>query len=67
MHVFFFLLQSFYKSDAFSLRLLNALEEWVSEDTEKYLGTKKLVLSWKDVATNVRSSNPEGILKQCFC
>jgi hypothetical protein len=41
---------------------LSALEEWISEDTEKYLNTRRLVLSWKDVASFVGSENPEGII-----
>lgn len=55
------LLQTFSIANVFSLNLLNALEEWVSEDTEKYLGTKKLVLSWKDVAKVVGVKDPIGI------
>lgn len=46
--------------------MLSALEEWVSEDTEKYLNTKRLVLSWKDVASVVGSENPEGIIVLYF-
>jgi len=40
---------------------LDALEEWISEDTEKHLGSKKLVDSWEDVASVVGSEYPEGI------
>lgn len=40
---------------------MDALEEWISEDTEKYLGSKKLVDSWEDVASVVGSEYPEGI------
>lgn len=59
----FMLLQTFSITNVFSLNLLNALEEWVSEDSDKYLGTKKLVLSWEDVADVVGVKNPKGILK----
>lgn len=41
---------------------MDALEEWISEDNEKYLGSKKLVDSWEDVANIVGSENPEGLL-----
>jgi len=41
---------------------LDALEEWISEDNEKYLGSKKLVDSWEDVASIVGSENAEGLL-----
>jgi len=40
---------------------LGALEEWISEDTEKNLRSKKLVGSWEDVASVVGSKYPEGI------
>lgn len=45
------------------MKLLNALEEWTDENTEKLIGTKNLILSWKDVASLVGSENPEGIIK----
>lgn len=62
----FWLLQTFSKSNLFAVKVLSALEEWVSEDTEKYLNTKRLVLSWKDVASVVGSENPEGIIVLYF-
>lgn len=45
---------------------MDALEEWISEDNEKYLGSKKLVDSWEDVASIVGSENPEGLLNILF-
>lgn len=45
---------------------MNALEEWTDDSTEKLIGTKNLVLSWKDVANLVGCDNPEGIIKNVF-
>ncbi|XP_050528654.1 uncharacterized protein LOC126898540 [Daktulosphaira vitifoliae] len=52
------------KPNFYSEKLLNAIEEWVSEDTEKLLGSnKKVVTSWKDVANVIGSKNPEEVKK----
>lgn len=40
---------------------MDALEEWTSENTEKYIRTKNLIKSWKDVASAVGYGNPEGM------
>lgn len=46
---------------------MSAVEEWISEDTDKYLDTGTLVLSWKDVANVVGSEYPEGIIILYLC
>uniref|UniRef100_A0A2S2Q518 Transcriptional adapter 2B n=1 Tax=Sipha flava TaxID=143950 RepID=A0A2S2Q518_9HEMI len=59
-------LVTFSKSNLYAVKLLSALEEWISEDTEKYLNTRRLVLSWKDVASFVGSENPEEVKKEYY-
>ncbi|KAL4136129.1 hypothetical protein QTP88_007694 [Uroleucon formosanum] len=55
-----------FKSSTLSTKLLDALEEWISEDTEKHLGSKKLVDSWEDVASVVGSGYPEDVKKEYY-
>ncbi|XP_060844215.1 uncharacterized protein LOC132924125 isoform X1 [Rhopalosiphum padi] len=59
-------LVTIFKSSTFSTKLLDALEEWISEDNEKYLGSKKLVDSWEDIASIVGSENPEDVKKEYY-
>lgn len=59
-------LVTIFKSSTFSTKLLDALEEWISEDNEKYLGSKKLVDSWEDVASIVGSENAEDVKNEYY-
>ncbi|XP_050438344.1 uncharacterized protein LOC126844297 [Adelges cooleyi] len=58
-------LVSFSKPNLYPEKLLNAIEEWVSEDTDRLLGVnKKLIAGWKDVANSVGSKNPEDVKRE---